>query len=189
MECRLDRSDLPAIAGGYAGWTTPYSYNSVRTLQQDIGLLKNGSCLRSDSIEDLITCAAGEIKLPLDQLRLQCARLGLPCPAVRLDSHTCLTCLLHLEMVSDSTNVSGYDLGLQIVTLSASRFCWLETPESLFKVCDGIVLVVVGVEHTQNFAYGTCRGMAVSAALAFRSRPQLQPLHSAVSESAALQSS
>jgi len=80
--CRIDRSDYPAQAGGYAGWTTPYSYNTVRTLQQDIGLLKNGSCLRSNEIEDLITCAAGQIKLPLDQLRMQCAREGLHCPEV-----------------------------------------------------------------------------------------------------------
>ena len=80
--CRIDRSDYPAQAGGYAGWTTPYSYNTVRTLQQDIGLLKNGSCLRSNEIEDLITCAAGQIKLSLDQLRMQCAREGLHCPDV-----------------------------------------------------------------------------------------------------------
>ena len=80
--CRINRSDYPAQAGGYAGWTTPYSYNTVRTLQQDIGLLRNGSCLRSNEIEDLITCAAGQIKLPLDQLRMQCAREGLHCPEV-----------------------------------------------------------------------------------------------------------
>ncbi|DBB01954.1 TPA: hypothetical protein ACH3X1_000542 [Trebouxia sp. C0004] len=77
---RIDRSDYAAQAGGYAGWTTPYSYNIVRTLQQDIGLLKNGSCLGSNEIGNLITCAAGQIKLPLDQLRMQCAREGLHCP-------------------------------------------------------------------------------------------------------------
>ena len=80
--CRIGRNDYPAQAGGYATWTTPYSYDPVRTLQKDIGLLKNGSCLRSDDIEDLITCAAGDVKLPLAQLRGQCARLGLPCPVV-----------------------------------------------------------------------------------------------------------
>ena len=80
--CRIDRSDPAAIAGNYSSWTTPYSYNPVREMQQDIGLLKNGSCLRSSQLEDLIHCAAGQIKLPHDQLKDRCIDLGLECPDV-----------------------------------------------------------------------------------------------------------
>lgn len=67
----------------YGGWTTPYSYNQVRQLQIQIGLLVNDTCLRGYQLEDLIICKPGQIKLPLSRLRMQCAELGLECPAVR----------------------------------------------------------------------------------------------------------
>ena len=87
MSCRLDRSSPAAITGGYSGWTTPYSYNSVRELQLDIGLLSNGTCLRSGQLEELIHCQPGQIKLPPDQLKDRCLELNLTCPDV-----SCRTC-------------------------------------------------------------------------------------------------
>lgn len=80
--CRINESDPAAIAGGYSSWTTPYSYNSVREMQLAIGLLSNGSCLRSGQLEELINCQAGQIKLPRDRLKDRCIELNLPCPDV-----------------------------------------------------------------------------------------------------------
>ena len=80
--CRINKSDPAAIAGGYSSWTTPYSYIMVRKMQQDIGLLGNGSCLRTGQVEELIHCEAGQIKLPPHQLNDRCLELNLTCPDV-----------------------------------------------------------------------------------------------------------
>ena len=87
VSCRINKSDPAAIAGKYSSWTTPYSYNTVREMQQAIGLLSNGSCLRSGQVEELIHCEAGQTKLPPHQLKDRCLELNLTCPEVNF-KHT-----------------------------------------------------------------------------------------------------
>lgn len=82
VSCRINKSSPAAIAGGYSTWTTPYSYNSIRELQLAIGLLRNGSCLRGGTLQELIHCEPGEIQLPPDLLEDRCLELGLACPDV-----------------------------------------------------------------------------------------------------------
>lgn len=82
MSCRLNRTSPAAIAGGYSTWTTPYSYNVIREMQLAIGLLRNGSCVRGGTLEELIRCEPGQIRLPFDQQKDRCLELGLACPDV-----------------------------------------------------------------------------------------------------------
>lgn len=100
MSCRINRSSPAAIAGGYSGWTTPYSYNPVRQVQLDIGWLSNGTCLRAGQLEELIDCEAGLIKLPREQLKDRCLQLNLTCPDV---SVCCTPLLLRLVIIDNKT--------------------------------------------------------------------------------------
>lgn len=113
--CRIQRSDRPAQIGKYGGWTTPYSYNTVRELQLKIGLLVNNTCLRSHQLEDLIICRPGQIKLPLNRLRAQCVNLGLECPPVgQLSISTHQT---------SSLNIAACDLVQSCICMSVTVYC------------------------------------------------------------------
>lgn len=102
--CRINRNDPAAIAGGYASWTTPYSYNAVREMQLAIGLLSNGSCLRSGQLEELINCEAGQIKLPPNRLKDRCIELNLACPDVSF-GHTTKPCPTSLHWDSSQYSI------------------------------------------------------------------------------------
>lgn len=133
MTCRLDRRHPAAIAGGYSGWTTPYSYNPVRQMQVDLGVLNNGTCLRSGQIEELTHCEAGSIKLPRQELKNRCLALNLTCPAVSFWStslslrFTSKHTLLHHTFVH-SWNMITTIIDISIAystTMLGSIFLWL----------------------------------------------------------------
>lgn len=80
--CSIADGSPPAKAGNYTTWVPPYSYTGIAQLEESVGYVVNGKCLRNATLTQLLVCPAGEESLPVDELAEHCERLSIPCPAV-----------------------------------------------------------------------------------------------------------
>ena len=80
--CRISDTSPPAEAGNYTTWVPPYSYASMAQLEENVGYVVDGKCLRNATLSQLLVCPAGEESLPMDELADHCAKLNISCPAV-----------------------------------------------------------------------------------------------------------
>ncbi|KAL3158748.1 hypothetical protein ABBQ32_011476 [Trebouxia sp. C0010 RCD-2024] len=106
---RITRDSDPAKAGGYSTWVPPYSYAPMAQLEESVGYIANGQCLRDATLQQLLVCPPGEESLPYDALADHCQVLGIQCPQVRASltvlrpiglfafSKRCTHCVTHLE--------------------------------------------------------------------------------------------
>ena len=78
----ITQDSYPAIAGDYSTWVPPYSYAIMAKLEENVGYVVDGVCLRNTTLKQLLVCPEGQESLPAGQLADHCQRLGIPCPEV-----------------------------------------------------------------------------------------------------------
>lgn len=81
--CSITSVSDPAKAGGYSTWVPPYSYAGMAQLEESVGYIENGQCLRNATLKQLLVCPPGQESLPFDELASHCQVLGIKCPKVR----------------------------------------------------------------------------------------------------------
>lgn len=52
-------------------------------LEENVGYVVNGKCLRNATLQQLLVCPAGQESLPADELAAHCDVLNITCPVVR----------------------------------------------------------------------------------------------------------
>lgn len=71
-------------------------------LEENVGYIQNGQCLRNATLQQLLVCPEGQESLPAEELAAHCALLGIKCPQV-------LCC--HPMMPCWASNALGYHAG------------------------------------------------------------------------------
>ena len=51
-------------------------------LEENVGYVVDGKCLRNATLQQLLVCPAGQESLPADELADHCQRLNVSCPKV-----------------------------------------------------------------------------------------------------------
>lgn len=82
--CSITSDSYPAKAGEYSTWVPPYSYAGMAQMEERVGYIVNGTCLRNATLQELLVCPPGQESLPADELATHCNKLGVTCPQVRL---------------------------------------------------------------------------------------------------------
>ena len=82
--CRITKESYPAVAGDYSTWVPPYSYAGMAQLEENVGYIQNGACLRNATLAQLLVCPEGQESLSADDLASHCQKLGIACPQVLL---------------------------------------------------------------------------------------------------------
>ena len=82
--CSITSDSYPAKAGDYSSWIPPYSYAGMAQMQERVGYIVNGTCLRNATLQELLVCPPGQESLPAEELAMHCKGLGITCPTVRL---------------------------------------------------------------------------------------------------------
>mmetsp|Transcript_14254 Transcript_14254/g.38910 ORF Transcript_14254/g.38910 Transcript_14254/m.38910 type:complete len:394 (-) Transcript_14254:20-1201(-) len=82
----LNRTNPAAKAAKLAGFTFAYSYESVRSMEEQLGIIQTTSsgkiCLdQFAGLYQLLSCPSGYYKVDEDQLATACDQAGLPCPS------------------------------------------------------------------------------------------------------------
>ena len=80
--CSITQDSYPAIAGDYSTWVPPYSYASIAQLEENVGYIVDGVCLRNTTLKQLLVCPEGQESLPANELANHCQKLNIDCPEV-----------------------------------------------------------------------------------------------------------
>ena len=59
---QITKNSTAAIQGKYASWIPPLSYLSLNTMQEKLGWISEGKCMRSDNFYNAVVCPAGYVK-------------------------------------------------------------------------------------------------------------------------------
>ena len=73
----------PAVVGDYSTWVPPYSYAIMSQLEEKVGFIQSGVCLRNATFQELLVCPEGQTSRSLNDLIERCHYLGAVCPPVR----------------------------------------------------------------------------------------------------------
>mmetsp|Transcript_51963 Transcript_51963/g.108521 ORF Transcript_51963/g.108521 Transcript_51963/m.108521 type:complete len:1378 (-) Transcript_51963:103-4236(-) len=85
-----------ASDGRYKTWQPSVSYMTLRTMQEQIGYIRNDNgqmrCIRADdsAVYQAISCPSGHFKKSQAQVFTECSRLGLQCPSPAGVNLTCI---------------------------------------------------------------------------------------------------
>lgn len=80
--CRLTNLSYAAVVADYSTWIPPYSYSIMAQLEEKVGYIENGKCLRNATFQELLVCPVGQESASVQQLLDNCAELGISCPPV-----------------------------------------------------------------------------------------------------------
>lgn len=104
--CSITPDSYPAKAGDYSTWVPPYSYASMAQMEERVGYVVNGTCLRNATLKELLVCPPGQESLPAEELATHCDRLNISCPQVRLLP----PCFQSLQPTAPCILLAGYRL-------------------------------------------------------------------------------